>query len=111
MGLFGPTEKVRKRDAATALRDSKIAAKESAELRRQIARNMISPARITDKEISGNMARIDRQLVYLEKLRHQIDTNRVQYGQIASETARLREQRRGLRRMQKAKKHGIHVSG
>ena len=109
MGLFGDRSKVRRRDWAQVRADAKRAQRESAELRRQVAKSMMSPARATDREISGNMQRIDRQLVHLEKLGHQVDTNRETYGKIAAEQARLREQRRGLRMAQKAKKKGLKV--
>ena len=107
MGLFGNRSKVRRRDWAQVRADAKRAQRESAELRRQVAKSMMSPARATDKEISGNMQRIDRQLVHLEKLGHQVDTNRETYGKISAEQARLREQRRGLRVAQKAKQKGL----
>ena len=109
MGIFGGPGKVKRRDWAQVRADTKRAQRESAELRRQVAKSLMSPARATDKEISGNMIRIDRQLVHLEKLGHQVDTNREAYGSINAERAALREQRRGLRMMKKAKKRGIRV--
>ena len=110
MGLFsrGPG-KIRRGDKRVAEQDAKAAAKESAELRRQIAKNLMAPARATAGQVSANMRRIDTQLVHLEKLRAQVDTNRTQHSLISAETARLREQRRGLRAMQKAKKRGVRV--
>jgi len=109
MGIFGGPGKVKRRDWAQVRADSKRAQRESAELRRQVSKQLMSPARATDKEISGNMVRIDRQLVHLEKLGHQVDTNREAYGSIVAEKARLREQRRGLRAIAKAKKRGVRV--
>ena len=109
MGIFGGPGKVKKRDWAQVKADTKRAQHESAELRRQVAKSLMSPARATDKEIQGNMVRIDRQLVHLEHLSRQVDTNREAYGSINAERARLREQRRGLRMAQKDKKRGIRV--
>ena len=109
MSIFGGPGKVKRRDWAQVRADAKRAQRESAELRRQVAKSLMAPARATDREISGNMQRIDRQLVHLERLGRQVDTNREAYGKITAEQARLREQRRGLRMAQKAKKRGIKV--
>ncbi len=111
MGIFGGPGKVKKRDWAQVKADSKRAQRESAELRRQVSKQLMSPARATDAEIRGNMIRIDRQLVHLEHLGRQVDTNREAYGSINAERALLREQRRGLLMVRKAKKKGIKIGG
>ena len=111
MSLFGGPGKVKKRDWAQVKADSKRAQRESAELRRQVSKQLMSPARATDAEIRGNMVRIDHQLVHLEKLGRTVDTNREAYGSINAERGRLREQRRGLLMMRKAKKKGIKIGG
>ncbi|MFZ0698707.1 MAG: hypothetical protein WAN74_00705 [Thermoplasmata archaeon] len=109
MAPFWGPGKVKKRDWVQVVRDAKVAQKESAELRRQVSRNLMSPARATDKQISSEMVRIDRQLVHLEKLRGQVDQNHQVYGSIKAETGRLREKRREVRMLQKAKKRGVRV--
>jgi hypothetical protein len=109
MGLFGgpgSRNKVRSADKRTAERDTRQIMTESKELRRQISRDMFQPGRVTARQISANLGRIDRQLTALEKLRGAVTSNHDKYAEISAEKARLKEQGRALKLAKKAERLG-----
>lgn len=114
MGLFGARAKLRKREKRTALQDARAVSKESGELRRQISRDLLNPARVTARQISANLGHVDRQLTVLERLRGQVRENRTQYGVLTAEKARLKEHKKALKtaaKLQRLGSSGKAVSG
>ena len=109
MSLFGPRRDLKRRERSDAIAEASRITRESKERRRSVAHNMVGPARASTKEISGNNQPIDRQLTQLERLRGQVSENYTKHAELMTETRRLREQRKGLRMMQKASKRGVRV--
>lgn len=109
MGLFGADgsrNKVGRADRRIAEKDTRQIMSESKELRRQISKDMFQPGRLTARQISANLGRIDKQLTALERLRGAVSSNHDKYAEISAEKARLREQNRALKLAKKAERLG-----
>jgi hypothetical protein len=106
--MFGgyKANRVRSADKRIASKDTRQIMSESKELRRQISKDLFSPGRVTARQISANLGRIDKQLEQLERLRGAVGANHDQHAKISAEKAHLKEQGRALKLAKKAERLG-----
>ena len=106
--MFGgyKANRVRSADKRIASKDTRQIMSESKELRRQISKDMFQPGRVTARQISANLGRIDKQLEQLERLRGAVGANHDHYAKISAEKAHLKEQGRALKLAKKAERLG-----